>query len=185
MLQTLKSDLDQERSRAVRPVAWPQLDMGKPARAAVSTAMDARAWSFGMILGLLLIFFAWFAIPPAVDLQWSVFGTSPKEFRVYRAEGPESASFELVQAITVNSPMTSYRFRDYQLLPGREYTYRIEAIGQNDESLADGLVIGDSSLVLPGQVALITAGLVSLYGLWVYLDRAGLLRIGHPNRRMA
>ena len=175
-LRLLKSDLDAENRLAAEPAIWPRLDVRASARTGSISPAKASTWGYGMVLGLLLFLFAWFAIPPAVEIQWSVSGTSPKEFRVYRAEGPVTGTFELVEAIPANDPVTTYSFRDYLLVPGREYIYRIEAIGPNNEALANDWVTGDSFLVLPGQIALITASLISLYGIWVYVDRTGVLR---------
>jgi hypothetical protein len=181
-LRSLKSDIELERQVPLAPEAWPRLDVRSSAGIPAARPVNARTWGFGMVLGLLLFLFAWFAIPPAVELQWSVDGTSPIEFHVYRAEAA-AASFELVEAIPADEPATSYVFRDYQLLPGREYVYRIEAIGPNNQAIANDWVTGDASLVLPGQLALLTAGLISLYGIWVYIDRAGALRGLHAGRR--
>jgi hypothetical protein len=179
-LRRLRAGLETVLSQTDSPMAWPRLDAAADSRTAAAGRGFSARWVAGMALGLLLIVITWVALPPAIQLEWSVAGTSPVEFRIYRADGPGSTSFELVEQIPAGGPEASYQFRDYQLIPGREYVYRIEAIGPNDVPVADEWVTRDTWPALPGQLALLTAGLIGLYGLQVYLDRVpGPRRLRH------
>jgi hypothetical protein len=166
-LRRIRTVVGEERRAAV-PAIWPRLNPAARNEFTPRSRGLSPRWAAGMALGLLLLAFAWIALPPAVELEWSVAGESPVEFRIYRAESSDSASFELVEAIPAGERSDSYQFRDYLFIPGREYVYRIEAIGPNDQAVADQRVTGVSSLVLPGQIALLAAVLISLYGIWVY-----------------
>ncbi len=168
-LRRIRTVVGEDRRPATVPAVWPRLDpAGRTEFTPLKSLSLSPRWAAGMALGLLLLAFAWIALPPVVELRWSVAGASPVEFRIYRAEAADSASFELVEAIPAGERSDSYQFRDYLLIPGREYVYRIEAIGPNDQAVADQKVTGDSSLLLPGQIALLAAVLISLYGVWVY-----------------
>jgi hypothetical protein len=167
-LRRIRTAVSEDRRAAGLPALWPRLNPAARTDFAPPSRGLSPRWAAGMALGLLLLAFAWIALPPVVELQWSVAGANPVEFRIYRADGSDSASFELVEAIPAGERSGTYQFRDFLLIPGGEYVYRIEAIGPNDQAVAQQRVTGDSSLLLPGQIALLAAVLISLYGVWVY-----------------
>ena len=119
--------------------------------------------------GLVLVL-VWFVFPPKVVLEWRVEGTTPQEFRVYRSVEAGSQNFTLVEEIPAAGSSTDYQFVDLQLIPGREYAYRIEAISSGGEPMTSELIRSDSSSALPSQMALLLTFSVSIYGLAIFLS---------------
>jgi len=112
-----------------------------------------RAWIGGMTLVFLSLILLWNVLPPGVVLQWTAHGGEPIAFRVYRATtSDETEDFELVQEISAAPDARVYTFRDFLLLPGREYVYRVEVIDQNGLSTSQ-TIMSDAMEALPGQLA--------------------------------
>lgn len=124
------------------------------------------AWRMGMALALLLIVLAWFVFPPSIVLEWHAEGAPPAEFHVYRA-APGSQDFVLLDEIPVDDAAREYRFTDLHLIPGRQFTYKIEAVAGDGAALSSQLVVPEAGIALPNQLALFLSLGVMLYGLAV------------------
>ena len=153
------------------PTRWPVLDVARVSRPRAAT--PARKLGWGLVL--LLLIFSWVVLPPAVELEWSVEGSTPAAFRVYRASDPDLAGFQLVKEIPAGQSGEAYRFRDLQLVPGQDVVYRIEAVSQDGLAVADETIVGDASLVLPGQLAMLMAIGIALYGAATYLRQSAMI----------
>lgn len=134
------------------------------------TIIRPTTWRLGMSLAVLLLALVWFAFPPKIMLEWSVEGAAPGAFRVYRAAEADSQDFILVEEISTANAAEAYHFVDLQLVPGRQYTYKIEAVSQSGVALSSELVRTDGASALPSQLALLLTLTVSLYGLGVFLS---------------
>jgi len=124
-----------------------------------------RTWAGGMALIFLSLALFWNVLPPGVVLQWSAEGGEPAAFRVYRAEASDRAGdFELVREISAMPDAHTYTFRDFLLLPGQEYLYRIEVIDQNGLSTSQ-TIMSDALETLPGQLVLLLSLSIAGYGI--------------------
>lgn len=122
-----------------------------------------------VLLALLAGVVAWIAIPPVIALEWSVSTGHPSEFRIYRARLDEGvnaglAEFELLNEIPADPTAQPYRYADLQLLPGQRYLYRVDALDASGAVVKSNTTLGDSLGALPGQLVLLGASLVLLYG---------------------
>ena len=152
-----------------QPVAVPSGDVWRRIHVEVRTSNGLSSpvrvgvgfwqmWVGGMSLVILSLILLWNFLPPGVVLQWSAQGGAPATFRVYRSVSGQNQDFELVKEIDAHDNITSlnarvYTYRDFLLLPGQEYVYRIEVIDENGVS-ASQMVMSDAMKVLPGQLTL-------------------------------
>jgi hypothetical protein len=141
-----------------------------PPAAARSERGFWRAWAGGMGLIFLSLILLWNALPPGIVLQWSAEGGQPVAFRIYRATASDQpGDFELVREMSARKDSATpdshtYTFRDFLLLPGQEYVYRVEVIDQNGLSTSQ-TIISDAMEALPGQLATLLATVIIGYGL--------------------
>jgi hypothetical protein len=139
-----------------------------------------RAWAGGMALVVLSLILLWNVLPPGVVLQWSAQGGEPITFRVYRAASNEPGDFELVREISAREDSAEpdarvYTFRDFLLLPGQEYLYRVEVIGQNGLTSTSQTIISDAMEALPGQLAVLLSLIIIAYGLTLPVQKSKML----------
>lgn len=145
---------------------WNRIRSEIQVEAAAGVPARPQAWHWGMGLAVLLIILAWFAFPPSVVLEWSVQGSQPEAFHVYRSTlGTDD--FQLLEEIPAVEAQSAYRFVDLQLIPGRQAVYKIEAIRENGVVVTNELVVPDGGVALPNQLALLLSGGVLVYGLLV------------------
>ncbi len=163
---------------------WDRIQAGVRTPTALSTPVRARGgfwqtWAVGMAMVVLSLVLLWKVLPPSVILQWSAQGGEPATFRIYRAVSGQTEAFELLKEIAPQDNITSlnarvYTYRDFLLLPGQQYIYRVEVIDQNGFSTSQ-TIIGDSTGALPGQVALLLSLVIVIYGLRLAVQKPGLL----------
>lgn len=139
----------------------------------------ARAWPGWILLSALIIIavaLVWQALPPGLELTWSVEGGAPKVFRVYRApanvDAGETAKFTLLSELQANPGEQVYEYLDLRSLPGQMYVYRIEAVDQAGWPAASKVVVGRGQDALPGQILLIMTGLIACYGLLLMVQQS-------------
>jgi hypothetical protein len=121
-----------------------------------------------MLTLLLAATLIWQALPPGIVLQWSVEGSTPETFRVYRAEvdaGIESR-FELLDELPATAQAQKYTFIDFRLLPGQEYLYRVEGLNSAGQPAASQTITGQGVDALPGQLAILLVFIFTGYCLW-------------------
>jgi len=135
-----------------------------------------KAWAGGMGLILLSFIILWNVLPPGIVLQWSAQGGQPETFRVYRAETtPGTRNFELVHEIAAAPEAQVYIFRDFLLVPGKEYVYRVEVIDQNGLASNSHTIMSNAMEALPGQLALFVSLIITGYGVGLALQKPKLL----------
>lgn len=110
----------------------------------------------GVILTLLTLAVLWNVVQPGIGLQWSVNGSVPSAFRVYRAP-LGSDRFEIVREVPARADTWDYSFVDTTLWPGQAYQYRIEAV--NHEAMSDTIAANGAD-VLPLQLAIVFSSLM-------------------------
>jgi len=136
-----------------------------------------RAWAGGMALILLSLVLLWNVLPPGIILQWTAQGGEPVAFRIYRAPADtKEKTFELLQEISAASGTGVYTYRDFLLLPGQEYVYRVEVIDQNGLSTSQ-TIMSDALQALPGQLALLLSLLIAGYGIHLALQKPRMLPV--------
>ena len=131
-----------------------------PRAARASTPFTARPrWLpalSGVILALLTLAVLWNVVQPGIGLQWSVAGSVPSAFRIYRAP-LGSDHFEIVREVPARANTLDYSFIDTTLWPGQAYQYRIEAVSPE---AASATIAASGSDVLPLQLAIIVSSLL-------------------------
>jgi hypothetical protein len=110
----------------------------------------------GVILAVLTLAVLWNVVQPGIGLQWSVNGSVPSAFRIYRAP-LGSDRFEIVREVPARANTLDYSFIDTTLWPGQAYQYRIEAV--NHEA-ASATIAASGSDVLPLQLAIVFSSLL-------------------------
>jgi len=119
------------------------------------------------VLALLLL---WNVVQPGIGLQWSVNGTVPTAFRVYRAPAG-SDRFEILREIPAQSGTADYSYVDTALWPGQDYQYRVEAV--NDRAAA-ATVAANGAEVVPAQLAIVLSSLlIGIAGAYALREAAG------------
>ena len=81
----------------------------------------------GTVLAVFALLLLWTIVQPGIGLQWSVNGTVPAAFRIYRAP-LGSDHFEIVREVPAQSGTLDYTYVDTALWPGQAYQYRVEAV---------------------------------------------------------
>lgn len=173
-----------------QPLVTPSSDVWKriQARTRTSGAVPAPvpvprnkafwpAWIGGMTLILLSFVLLWYVFPPGVVLQWTTHTGEPSVFRIYRA--PSGEQFELLDEIPVGTSVTSlgarmYTYRDFLLLPGQEYVYLVEMEDDNGQTVSQ-TIMSSATEALPGQIALLAAFCLVIYGLSLALPKPRVL----------
>jgi hypothetical protein len=118
----------------------------------------------GAVLAVLALLLLWNVVQPGIGLQWSVAGTVPAAFRVYRAPAG-SDRFEFVREVPAQAGIMDYTYVDTALWPGQEYQYRVEAV--NAET-ASATIAANGAEVLPTQLAIVFSSLlIGLAGAYV------------------
>ena len=110
----------------------------------------------GVILALLTLALLWNVVQPGIGLQWSVNGSVPAAFRIYRAP-LGSDRFEFVREVPARANTLDYSFVDTTLWPGQTYQYRIEAVSPE---AASATIAASGSDVLPLQLAIVFSSLL-------------------------
>jgi hypothetical protein len=148
-------------------------------------ARPERSWVAmpALTLGLIALAVAllWQALPPGLVLQWSVDGTTPTQFQIYRAlaagsSTPDESDFVLLSELEARPGEAAYEYVDVRLLPGRSYAYRLEALDDTGFRSTSQTVVRHSQDALLGQIALLSAVTIALGYLWLLIQQ--LLRHG-------
>ncbi len=123
----------------------------------------------GVAFALLALLLLWNIVQPGIGLQWSVNGTVPTAFRVYRAPAG-SDRFEIVREVPAQSGILDYTFIDTALWPGQAYQYRVEAV---NVKTASATIDANGADVLPTQLAIVLSSLlIGVAGAYVLRELA-------------
>jgi hypothetical protein len=134
------------------------------------------AWWIGSAVAVVLLVTLWVVVQPGIALQWSVAGSGARAYRVYRAPA-DSEEFNLISEVPAQVDTRAYTFTDVTSLPGQTYTYVVEVVTNNGQSLVSQTVIGRGLEALPAQLALILTSVVA--------GTAVMLLIGETTRPTA
>jgi hypothetical protein len=110
----------------------------------------------GAILALVTLAVLWSVVQPGIGLHWSVSGTVPSAFRIYRAPLGDTR-FEIVREVPARPDTLDYSFTDTILWPGQVYQYRIEAV---NHEVTSATIAANGSDVLPLQLAIVLSSLL-------------------------
>jgi hypothetical protein len=105
------------------------------------------AWlprALGLAMMVVAVIALWLSVRPGVVLEWKVSGEVPSTFRVYRAMD-YAGSYRLIREIAAEPGVEQYRFVDTLLIPGLNYSYRVEGVRQ-DNTLTASKSVSSSSL---------------------------------------
>ena len=155
----------------------------RPAQNPMTSKIRAQLWGLTALLLAISAAFLWNILPPGIVLEWSFDGFTPEEFRVYRAaentEGNlETLDYAIVEEVPFDGGLEAYRFTDLRLVPGKTYVYRVEAVDPNGFLLASNFVAADALQALPGQAALLLAGLGIILALVLLFRQADFAHSG-------
>ncbi len=130
----------------------------------------------GAVLAMLALLLLWNAVQPGIGLHWSVAGTVPTAFRVYRAPAG-SDHFEFVREVPAQASTKDYTYIDTTLWPGLTYQYRVEAVNTNT---ASATIAANGAEVLPTQLAIVLSSLlIGFAGAYLLREIAALPRPSH------
>ncbi|MGB3713366.1 MAG: hypothetical protein WA996_02950 [Candidatus Promineifilaceae bacterium] len=123
----------------------------------VNTWRPSLIWIPIVVLLILTGILVWRVLPPGLELQWSVEGEVPTTFRVYRApaESAKADDFTLIAELDAEDGVLEYGFTDLRLIPGRQFSYRVEGYSHTGQLAISQAMVGDSLEALPGQLLLL------------------------------
>jgi hypothetical protein len=149
-----------------------------PALQAKIAAMPVRSeaqlpfstWALGMVMVFLALFIFIQTIPPGIQLKWSAQGEPLAGFRVYRAvEGTDQ--FELLTELKYSPDTSNYTFLDPMSLPGRQYTYRVDGLSLEGETIVRESLMANGADALLGQIVVLVTALLMMYGMVMLIRR--------------
>jgi hypothetical protein len=128
-----------------------------------------RKWWLGAVIAALLTLTLWRLVQPGVVLQWSVAGSQPEVYRVFRAPAGSDA-FELLSEVPARPDQARYTFVDPRLAPGQRFVYRVEGLSPGGARTISQPVRGDGFQVLPIQLTILVTSLIASYSLVLLLE---------------
>jgi hypothetical protein len=174
-VDSLRSAISAQPGIAPSPAVRRQLLARLKAERRAPARLARSAWWLGSAVAVVLLVALWVVVQPGIALQWSVAGNGASAYRVYRAP-VDSEDFNLLSEVPAQVDTRTYTFTDVTSLPSQTYTYVVEVVTNNGQSLASQTVIGRGLEALPAQLALILTSLVA--------GAAVMLLIGETNRSM-
>lgn len=113
----------------------------------------------GFSLAFATLMILWITIRPGVLLQWSVSGSAPAAYRIYRAPAG-SQDFVLLGEVAGRESMSHYSYLDVLFIPGRPHAYQVEGITTTGDPIVSQRVESQSLAALPGQMAILLASIL-------------------------
>ena len=113
----------------------------------------------GLAVAVMVFSLLWFIVKPGVTLRWSIKGTSPASFRIYRAPSG-SENYTLVGEVTARDNQLVYQYRDLMLIPEITYLYRVQGINSDGGVAFSQAVASDPSSILPGQLSILLTSMI-------------------------
>jgi len=127
-------------------------------------APEWLVWSAGIAFSVLAIFLLWNSFRPGVGIRWTVQGSLPSLFRVYRAPVGTHA-FKIIETVQAKHDTNEYLVFDDWIIPGRVYDYRVEGIGLRGEVTVSQSTFNKSSELLFNQLVILIIGLLCGYSI--------------------
>ena len=121
-----------------------------------------------LVLSALLL---WRALPPGLEISWSLEGATPESFRVYRAPVDASANddFSLIGELPAQTGVNRYGYTDLRLVPGQQFVYQVEAVDGSGNTVTSQALIGNSLEALPRQLLFLSIFTVISFAIWSML----------------
>ncbi len=120
------------------------------------------AQTSGVAAALAIFWLLWLIIKPGITLNWSVYGSTPEVFKVYRSEFGRHEQ-HLIAVIPAQDSRNDYQFTDLWMIPGKTYTYWVEGSDWSGATVFSRPVISNSLPVVPGQIGILLASLILGY----------------------
>ena len=121
-------------------------------------------WIWSIPLTAIIFALLWLSIQPGNQLQWSVRGSEPVAFRIYRAP-VGNTTFELIDELDAVPTQQSYNFADPVILPGQNYHYAIETVDQFGNTSISQVASSSTMMVLATQFAILLTSLMLTFGM--------------------
>ncbi len=135
-------------------------------------------WAWGVAVALLVSVVLWAVLQPGIVLEWTAQTHAVTSFQVLRSSA-RSDEFWTLHTFDAAQTEQQYRYVDLYVWSGRTYVYRVEA-------RADGRLVDERTLVvpghvaLPGQLAVLATGVLVGYGAVLLAHRGTIFaRAGH------
>lgn len=125
-------------------------------------------WAWGVAVALLVTIILWATLNPGLVVEWEAQTDTPVAFQLLRSSGG-TENFQALQTFEANQSGERYQYVDLYVWPGQTYVYRVEAH-------ADGRLIDERTLVVPGHVALPGQLAVVITGIMVGYEAVVLVR---------
>jgi hypothetical protein len=131
----------------------------------------ALLWSavIGVLAAAALLL--WQALPPGLEISWSLAGQTPDSFRIYRAPvgSSQSGDFSLIGELPAQEGVARYDYTDLRLLPGQQYRYQVQAVDSLGNMVTSEAMIGDALDALPRQLAFFAIFVMLLFAAFTVL----------------
>ena len=121
-------------------------------------------WVWGIPLAAIIFALLWLTIQPGNQLHWSIRGSEPVAFRIYRAP-IGNTTFELIEEFAAIPTQQSYKFADPVVLPGQNYHYAIETIDQFGNTSISQVASSNTMMVLAIQFAILLTSIMLTFGM--------------------
>ncbi len=180
--QQIRSSVVAQRQAVPSPAVRRQLLATIAALRQSRGARIRRAWLIGTALAALVLMGLWAIVQPGIAVEWSISGEGATTFRVYRAiDG--NREFDLLNEVPARPDQRDYFLTDTSPLPGQTYTYLIEVVSPDGQSIVSRTVMGNGTDALPGQLIVLLTSLVAGYGaMFLALNRLTLNVARRPAR---
>ena len=119
-------------------------------------------WLVGSAIAVVMLLALWAVVQPGIALQWSVTGSGAQSYRIYRAVTGTS-EYALLQEIPARPDTPHYTFTDVTSLPGQSYTYLVEAVTLNGQSILSRTATGNGLDLLPALLSLVLTSILAGY----------------------
>ena len=134
--------------------------LGIKAATAGAREQPRIAWRPSLVWPIVIVALAaaaillWRALPPGLEISWSLDGPAPQTFKVYRAPVDSSSGdeFSLIGELPAQTGVDQYDYTDLRLVPGQQFLYQVEAIDDSGNTVTSRALAGNSLEALPRQV---------------------------------
>lgn len=169
-LQMLRTSVRVQTQVDPNPVVYSKIAAATQftAVARANTWRPSLVWIPIVVLLILSGVLLWRVLPPGLVVQWSVEGEVPTTFRVYRApaESAKSDDFALIGELAAEEGIAEYGYTDLRLVPGQQFSYRVEGFNASGQLATSQVMDGDSLEAMPGQLLLLLLIIVGVMGIF-------------------
>ena len=111
-------------------------------------------WPLTVTILVLAVILLWRTLPPGLEVSWSLSGPAPESFKVYRAsvDSTSSDEFSLIGELPAQTGIAKYDYTDIRLVPGQQFLYQVEAIGDSGNTITSAALVGNALEAFPRQL---------------------------------